>query len=343
MTRRWPGSGLLHRSSLGGAGKGYLSNLTKRWGLEGLGRQRSRRAYHLPARPTQSPIAPGVRTAGRARSGAQTPPNRFIEPNPPDLQNRQAVVAQRLVGSTPAPLRWRSTCKWACSGGGLHPGSSFRPAGLETGRDACRRRSPVGAVLPAPSRISAWLSGSRYLAIVRGRSWSPVSGALEGTVQNVEGAMAAQNLGRRRPRNRAGLEPIGGADRRSRRPDRGVPLVSVHWVCGYTPVCQPTVRVLLEVPADTVGAIVAALGRRGASIAMPAEPEGDLATVETVLSAVRARDLQRQRGQHAAKEWSKRLSRAASRERGSSEPAAESRINPRTNHMVTAASAISAY
>jgi hypothetical protein len=44
--------------------------------------------------------------------------------------------------------------------------------------------------------------------IARGRSWSPVSAVLEGTVENVGGATGAQNLGRRRPRNRAALEPI---------------------------------------------------------------------------------------------------------------------------------------
>jgi ribosomal protection tetracycline resistance protein len=60
-----------------------------------------------------------------------------------------------------------------------------------------------------------------------------------------------------------------------------------------TVVCEPNVRVLLEMPVDTVGAVVAALSRLGGSIQTPV-PEGELATVETVLSAVRARDLQRQ-------------------------------------------------
>ena len=78
-------------------------------------------------------------------------------------------------------------------------------------------------------------------------------------------------------------------------------------------VCQPTVRVLLEVPADTAGAIVAALGRRGASMAMPAEPDGDLASVETC-SPWCEREISRDSlwDNNAAKEWSKRLSRVAS-------------------------------
>ncbi len=60
-----------------------------------------------------------------------------------------------------------------------------------------------------------------------------------------------------------------------------------------TVVCQPTVRILLEIPADTIGAVVAALARLGAAVEMPSLKSG-LAVIETVLSAVRARDLQRQ-------------------------------------------------
>jgi ribosomal protection tetracycline resistance protein len=60
-----------------------------------------------------------------------------------------------------------------------------------------------------------------------------------------------------------------------------------------TSVCEPVVRVRLEVPAESVGSVMAAVGQLGA----PAEMEslrGDLATVETVLSILAAQDLQRQ-------------------------------------------------
>jgi ribosomal protection tetracycline resistance protein len=58
-------------------------------------------------------------------------------------------------------------------------------------------------------------------------------------------------------------------------------------------VCEPVVRGRLEIPAATIGAVTAALGRLGA----PVETQslrGDLATIETVLSAARASDLQRE-------------------------------------------------
>ena len=60
-----------------------------------------------------------------------------------------------------------------------------------------------------------------------------------------------------------------------------------------TSVCEPVVRVRLEVPAESVGAVLAAVGQLGA----PAEMEslrGELATVDTVLSILAAQDLQRQ-------------------------------------------------
>ena len=60
-----------------------------------------------------------------------------------------------------------------------------------------------------------------------------------------------------------------------------------------TSVCEPVVRVRLEVPAESVGAVLAAVGHLGA----PAEMEslrGDLATVDTVLSILAAQDLQRE-------------------------------------------------
>jgi ribosomal protection tetracycline resistance protein len=60
-----------------------------------------------------------------------------------------------------------------------------------------------------------------------------------------------------------------------------------------TVVCEPTVRVSLDVPADTVGAVLPALVRLGASVKAPT-PQGRLSTIEAVLSAARADDLQRQ-------------------------------------------------
>ena len=59
-----------------------------------------------------------------------------------------------------------------------------------------------------------------------------------------------------------------------------------------TSVCEPVLQVRLEVPAESVGAVLAAVGQLGA----PAEMEslrGDLATVDTVLSILSAQALQR--------------------------------------------------
>ena len=60
-----------------------------------------------------------------------------------------------------------------------------------------------------------------------------------------------------------------------------------------TVVCEPTVRVAVEIPADAIGRVAAAMGRLGASVEAP-RLEGKLAVVETVLPATRARDLERQ-------------------------------------------------
>ena len=60
-----------------------------------------------------------------------------------------------------------------------------------------------------------------------------------------------------------------------------------------TVVCEPTVRVSLEVPAQTVGAVMAALARAGAAVETPVM-QGELSTIEATLSAVRADELQRQ-------------------------------------------------
>jgi ribosomal protection tetracycline resistance protein len=60
-----------------------------------------------------------------------------------------------------------------------------------------------------------------------------------------------------------------------------------------TVVCEPTLRVTLDVPADALRTVLPALGRLGAAVEPPVL-RGALATVETVLSAARAQELQRQ-------------------------------------------------
>ena len=60
-----------------------------------------------------------------------------------------------------------------------------------------------------------------------------------------------------------------------------------------TAVCEPVVRVGLEIPTDTIGAVVPALARLGAAVEPPSL-QGTLATIVSVLPASRAQDLQRQ-------------------------------------------------
>jgi ribosomal protection tetracycline resistance protein len=60
-----------------------------------------------------------------------------------------------------------------------------------------------------------------------------------------------------------------------------------------TVVCEPTVRVTLEVPTDTIGAVVPAMARLGAAVDTPI-PHGELSTITAVLPATQADDLQRQ-------------------------------------------------
>jgi ribosomal protection tetracycline resistance protein len=60
-----------------------------------------------------------------------------------------------------------------------------------------------------------------------------------------------------------------------------------------TAVCEPTLRVVLDVPAEALRTVLPALGRLGAAVEAPAL-RGSLATVETVLSATAAQELQRQ-------------------------------------------------
>jgi ribosomal protection tetracycline resistance protein len=60
-----------------------------------------------------------------------------------------------------------------------------------------------------------------------------------------------------------------------------------------TVVCEPVLRVRLELPAATIGAALAALARLGA-VAQTPSLQGELATIETVLAAARVQELQRQ-------------------------------------------------
>jgi hypothetical protein len=148
----------------------------------------------------RSPIPSTVRV--RSRAFWLSGPRKSVEPNPSRLQNRQAHGTHALVGSTPAPLRWRNPCKSAYSGGWSPPGIAFHPAGLGTGRGACRRRSRVDAVRTVA--VSDRRMVERF-SVPRDRTrhvLAAVSGVLVGTVQNVGGAMGAQNLGRRRPGQR---------------------------------------------------------------------------------------------------------------------------------------------
>jgi ribosomal protection tetracycline resistance protein len=59
-----------------------------------------------------------------------------------------------------------------------------------------------------------------------------------------------------------------------------------------TVVCEPTVRVSLETPTDTIGAVLPELARLGAAVETPSL-RGKHATIEMVLPAARAHDLQR--------------------------------------------------
>jgi ribosomal protection tetracycline resistance protein len=60
-----------------------------------------------------------------------------------------------------------------------------------------------------------------------------------------------------------------------------------------TVVCEPTVRVSLEIPPHTIGAVMSTLARLGAAVETPSL-QGKLSTITAVLPAARADDLQRQ-------------------------------------------------
>jgi ribosomal protection tetracycline resistance protein len=60
-----------------------------------------------------------------------------------------------------------------------------------------------------------------------------------------------------------------------------------------TSVCEPVVQVRLDVPAESIGAVIATVGQLGATAEMESLG-GDFATVDTVLSILAAQDLQRE-------------------------------------------------
>jgi ribosomal protection tetracycline resistance protein len=60
-----------------------------------------------------------------------------------------------------------------------------------------------------------------------------------------------------------------------------------------TVVCEPALRVMLEVPTAALGAVLPAVARLGGTVEPPS-PRGDLAWVETIMPATRAHELQRQ-------------------------------------------------
>jgi ribosomal protection tetracycline resistance protein len=59
-----------------------------------------------------------------------------------------------------------------------------------------------------------------------------------------------------------------------------------------TVVCEPLARVRVELPADAIGTVTAALARLGAVVEMPSL-QRQLATIEAVLSSTQAQELQR--------------------------------------------------
>jgi ribosomal protection tetracycline resistance protein len=66
-----------------------------------------------------------------------------------------------------------------------------------------------------------------------------------------------------------------------------------------TAVCEPMIRVSLEIPAETTGSVLAAVARLGGTAGTPVlraelDPLNPLTAVRTLLPAARAQDLQRQ-------------------------------------------------
>ena len=60
-----------------------------------------------------------------------------------------------------------------------------------------------------------------------------------------------------------------------------------------TVVCEPMVHAAIEIPTETVGAVLAAVARLGGGVETPSL-RGDLSVIEAVTPAARAQDLRRQ-------------------------------------------------
>jgi ribosomal protection tetracycline resistance protein len=58
-------------------------------------------------------------------------------------------------------------------------------------------------------------------------------------------------------------------------------------------VCEPYLRIRLEVPTPTIGSVLSVLARLGAAVETPS-PQGELTKIDAILPAARANDLQRQ-------------------------------------------------
>jgi ribosomal protection tetracycline resistance protein len=70
-------------------------------------------------------------------------------------------------------------------------------------------------------------------------------------------------------------------------------VVAEALVSANSVVCEPTLRVTIELPAASLQPVLATLGRAGAAVEAP-RLRGELAVVETVLPAVKADELQRE-------------------------------------------------
>jgi len=62
---------------------------------------------------------------------------------------------------------------------------------------------------------------------------------------------------------------------------------------GGSVVCEPVFRIAVELPTDSIGPVLAALGRLGAAASTPS-PRGELSVLESALSASRVQELRRQ-------------------------------------------------
>ena len=90
-------------------------------------------------------------------------------------------------------------------------------------------------------------------------------------------------------------KPSGGTERTTAAHFRKLtPMVLMHALeRAGTVVCEPMIRVSVETPADTFGAVLASVAKLGGVVETPSL-RGDFSTIDTLLSSARARDLQRE-------------------------------------------------